>query len=386
MRAQAIPHSRTIATVRPPDRGVVCRAVSGQHPTRGGSSSSSRRSARFPSATSAPSPASTPPTTSAWATSATPGRSAAPTHGARVRKGVTSRAARRRHRHRRRRPGCACARASSRGIEAFSQRQLYARGNLDLAVGFEGLFRLPNGRPPLLRIHDVHLPGRRVSTLTMGDGPRRPAPPRPRRRPRRSFFDTAAALSRTATASTRSTCPGFGSLVASPPRRPTTRALVRRAPSLGVMDALGIERAHLVGNSMGGRVAIEVGLRAPERVGGARRCCVPPWRSSSAAATRSCACCAPSSACCPTASAAAPVDAPVLGAVRRPRRRRPQRRRRRRRRVPAHLRLGRRPPRLPRARPATSTSTSPSARGGFYPRLADLEPPGAVRLGLARPR
>ena len=33
------------------------------------------------------------------------------------------------------------------------------------------------------------------------------------------------------------------------------------------MDALGIERAHLVGNSMGGRVAIEVGLRAPERVG-----------------------------------------------------------------------------------------------------------------------
>ena len=32
------------------------------------------------------------------------------------------------------------------------------------------------------------------------------------------------------------------------------------------MDALGIERAHLVGNSMGGRVAIEVGLRHPDRV------------------------------------------------------------------------------------------------------------------------
>jgi pimeloyl-ACP methyl ester carboxylesterase len=32
------------------------------------------------------------------------------------------------------------------------------------------------------------------------------------------------------------------------------------------MDALEIERAHIVGNSMGGRVAIEVGLRAPERV------------------------------------------------------------------------------------------------------------------------
>jgi pimeloyl-ACP methyl ester carboxylesterase len=37
---------------------------------------------------------------------------------------------------------------------------------------------------------------------------------------------------------------------------------------IGTMDALGIERAHLVGNSMGGRVAIEVGLERPDRVGG----------------------------------------------------------------------------------------------------------------------
>jgi pimeloyl-ACP methyl ester carboxylesterase len=32
------------------------------------------------------------------------------------------------------------------------------------------------------------------------------------------------------------------------------------------MDAMAIERAHLIGNSMGGRVAIEVALREPERV------------------------------------------------------------------------------------------------------------------------
>jgi pimeloyl-ACP methyl ester carboxylesterase len=32
------------------------------------------------------------------------------------------------------------------------------------------------------------------------------------------------------------------------------------------MDALGIARAHVAGNSMGGRVAIELGLRRPERV------------------------------------------------------------------------------------------------------------------------
>jgi len=35
---------------------------------------------------------------------------------------------------------------------------------------------------------------------------------------------------------------------------------------VGVLDQLGIERAHLIGNSMGGRVAIEVGLRRPDRV------------------------------------------------------------------------------------------------------------------------
>ena len=34
-----------------------------------------------------------------------------------------------------------------------------------------------------------------------------------------------------------------------------------------LLDALGIERAHLVGNSMGGRIAIEMGLRHPARVG-----------------------------------------------------------------------------------------------------------------------
>jgi pimeloyl-ACP methyl ester carboxylesterase len=33
------------------------------------------------------------------------------------------------------------------------------------------------------------------------------------------------------------------------------------------MDALELRRAHMIGNSMGGRVALELGLRYPERVG-----------------------------------------------------------------------------------------------------------------------
>ena len=34
-----------------------------------------------------------------------------------------------------------------------------------------------------------------------------------------------------------------------------------------LMDALGLQRAHVIGNSMGGRVALELGLRYPERIG-----------------------------------------------------------------------------------------------------------------------
>ena len=46
------------------------------------------------------------------------------------------------------------------GLDAFAQRRLYARGDLDLALGFEGLFHLPGGRPPLLRVTDVEIRGR----------------------------------------------------------------------------------------------------------------------------------------------------------------------------------------------------------------------------------
>src|SRR4051812_46001477 len=56
------------------------------------------------------------------------------------------------------------------GIEPFSQRMLSLRGALARGVALGGLWRLPNARPPLLRIHNVHLPGRRISVLTMGQG------------------------------------------------------------------------------------------------------------------------------------------------------------------------------------------------------------------------
>src|SRR5918911_3085585 len=183
--------------------------------------------------------------------------------GARVRAGAT-----------RRRPDvvigtdaatwCALRQGELSGIEAFSQRRLYARGDLDLAVGFEGLFRLPTGRPPLLRIHDVPVAGLKLSTLTMGEGPDLlllhglgGA--------KSSFFDTAAALSRRYRVHALD-LPGFGGS-SKPPLAPYDAAFFARTV-VGAMDAMGIERAHAVGNSMGGRVALEMGLEHPERVGG----------------------------------------------------------------------------------------------------------------------
>ncbi|HEU4658320.1 MAG TPA: alpha/beta fold hydrolase [Capillimicrobium sp.] len=156
------------------------------------------------------------------------------------------------------------------GLQAFSERLLYARGNLDLAVGFEGRFRLPNGRPPHLRIHDVPLPGRTVSVLSIGSGPE-VLLLHGLGGTKSSFFETAAALARAGHRVHALDFPGFGG--SSKPITAPYNARWFAETVLDVMDALCVERAHLAGNSMGGRVAIEVGLRAPERVAGLALLC-----------------------------------------------------------------------------------------------------------------
>jgi pimeloyl-ACP methyl ester carboxylesterase len=190
-------------------------------------------------------------------------------HAARVRRGVSNR-----------RPDVvlgtdsqtwlALRRGDLSGIEAFSQRRLYVRGNLDLAVGFEGLFRLPDDRPPLLRVHDVQVGrGNHLSTLTIGEGPD-VLLLHGLGATKSSFFDTAAALSRTYRVHAVD-LPGFGG--SSKPALAPYGARYASQSVLGVMDALEIDCAHFVGNSMGGRVAIEVGLTSPERVAGLALLC-----------------------------------------------------------------------------------------------------------------
>jgi pimeloyl-ACP methyl ester carboxylesterase len=156
------------------------------------------------------------------------------------------------------------------GLEAFRHRDLYARGELDLAVRFEGLFRLPDGRDPNLRVHDVELPGRRVSTLTVGAG-RDVLLIHGLGAAKSSFFELAASLADAGYRVHALDLPGFGG--SSKPAMAPYSAAWFADTVLGVMDELGIEKAHLVGNSMGGRVALEIGLRRPERVGAIAALC-----------------------------------------------------------------------------------------------------------------
>jgi pimeloyl-ACP methyl ester carboxylesterase len=148
------------------------------------------------------------------------------------------------------------------GLDAFAQRRLYARGNLDLALGFEGLFRLPGDRPPLLRVAEVETPGATISSLISGQGPDQVICLHGLGSNKTSFFETISALTPDHTVHAID-LPGFGS--SSKPARGAYNAPYFARSVLGYMDAMSIERAHLVGNSMGGRIAIELALTEPDR-------------------------------------------------------------------------------------------------------------------------
>jgi pimeloyl-ACP methyl ester carboxylesterase len=149
------------------------------------------------------------------------------------------------------------------GLDAFAQRRLYARGDLDLALGFEGLFRLPGGRDPLLRITATETAAGRITALIAGDGPRQVLCLHGLGANKASFFETVAALAPDCTVHALD-LPGFGS--SAKPARVPYNALWFAAAVRGYMDAIAIDEAHLVGNSMGGRIALEVAFVAPARV------------------------------------------------------------------------------------------------------------------------
>jgi pimeloyl-ACP methyl ester carboxylesterase len=114
----------------------------------------------------------------------------------------------------------------------------------------------------LLQIRDVRVGGLRVSTLTMGAG-RDLLLIHNLGGTKVSFFETAAALASDYRVHAID-LPGFGS--SSKPLHLNYTARWFAGVVCGLMDELEIDRAHLVGNSLGGRVALEVALSRPERV------------------------------------------------------------------------------------------------------------------------
>jgi pimeloyl-ACP methyl ester carboxylesterase len=149
------------------------------------------------------------------------------------------------------------------GLDAFAQRRLYARGDLDLALGFEGLFRLPGDRPPLVQVRDVEVKDAKISTLTAGTGREHVLLLHGLGSNKTSFFESVSALSSDHTVHAVD-MPGFGS--SSKPARGSYNAAYFARAMLRFLDAMAIDRVHLVGNSLGGRVALEIALSAPSRV------------------------------------------------------------------------------------------------------------------------
>lgn len=148
------------------------------------------------------------------------------------------------------------------GMEAFRAGRLRIRRNLHLGVGF---LAATSGMidPGRLRFESVETSWGKASVLTAGTGS-----------PvvclhglggtKSSFLPTVAALAERHRVIALD-LPGFGE--SDKPVLAAYDAAYFADAVTDLLDALEIERADIVGNSMGGRISIELGLRAPERTG-----------------------------------------------------------------------------------------------------------------------
>jgi pimeloyl-ACP methyl ester carboxylesterase len=146
-------------------------------------------------------------------------------------------------------------------MDAYRAGQLVVRRDLHLGVGFLAATSRVTG-PARLRFERIHTRSGSVAALTAGAG-----------EPvlmlhglggtKGSFLPTVAALA-SGFRTIAIDLPGFGDshkpLAGSYHPPFFARAVV------AVMDALELRRTHVIGNSMGGRVALELGLGHPDRV------------------------------------------------------------------------------------------------------------------------
>jgi len=148
------------------------------------------------------------------------------------------------------------------GMRAFRSGRLTVRRNLHIGVGFLAATSGATG-PGRLRFRIVLTRRGRLSTLEAGTGP-----------PvlaihglggtKGSFLFTVAALADRFRVIAVD-LPGFGD--SDKPIGAAYDAPFFAEAVIDLLDALELDRADLIGNSLGGRVALETALRDPERVG-----------------------------------------------------------------------------------------------------------------------
>ena len=151
------------------------------------------------------------------------------------------------------------------GMEAFRAGRLRIRGSLHLGVGF---LAATSGSDERGRLEFDTVRARAfgsISVLSAGTGRETIVCLHGLGGTKASFLPTVAALADSYRVVALD-LPGFGESdkpIGAPYDAPWFARSVFAA-----MDALGIERAHIAGNSMGGRVAIEAGLTDHERIDG----------------------------------------------------------------------------------------------------------------------
>jgi pimeloyl-ACP methyl ester carboxylesterase len=146
------------------------------------------------------------------------------------------------------------------GMDAFRRGRLQARHDLHLGIGF--LAATADAQEGGLRLRTIRTAKGRISISEAGVG-RAVVMIHGLGATKVSFLPTLAALAPHHRAIAVD-LPGCGDSD-KPILAPYDAAYFAEAMA-SLLDALKLDRADFVGNSMGGRVAIEVGLRTPERV------------------------------------------------------------------------------------------------------------------------
>ena len=150
------------------------------------------------------------------------------------------------------------------GMTAFQQGRLRMRGSLHLGVG---LLAATSGAddPGRLSFETLRTRSGRISVLSAGVGPETVLCLHGLGGTKASFLPTVAALASRYRVVAMD-LPGFGDSD-KPIGAPYNAEWFART-AFDTLDALDVRQAHLVGNSMGGRVAIEAGLMQRDRVRG----------------------------------------------------------------------------------------------------------------------